>query len=363
MHPFDPPTSRDIRLDPVQVRFLVFRTFTIRLGLAMAVVPPLIFLLWMYSTGGLLPEMAFGALATTVILLLFPLAVWAGLRRGLLPWFLYGGTGVAMTLGIWSMARVPHGYALFLWVLLYPCLFTPILSIPFTLKENAIGLTIFFLVPAALRAGGLAPGFPLVQYYAMVAPAFSVMAYFKFLVNQVIKENEAYRTQIEAIAHRDGLTGAYNRRFFMDEALRMLKQAQRSSQAASLMMFDIDHFKKVNDTHGHSVGDLAIQAAARIMQETLRETDLVARFGGEEFVAFLPDTDLAAARVAAERVRAAIQGAAIPMADSGQPLRFTASLGVTLATGASDSLAALLERADKALYVAKGSGRNRVEEG
>jgi diguanylate cyclase (GGDEF)-like protein len=356
-----PEAPRSTASSHADARFRAFRSFIIRLGFAVAVVPTTLMLLWFHGTHRLLPGMVPKAMAASGVLLLFPIATWAGIRRSFLPWFLYGGTGVALAATILDMARVSQGYDYYLWLLLYPCILTPLLSLPFRLWENALGMLVFLLVPMFLKYGGFVPDFPLMYYFAMMAPVFSVSAYFKHLMNGLMKANEAYRSQIEGLAHLDGLTGTHNRRFFMEEAQRMLKQAQRGQRETCLIMFDIDHFKRINDRHGHGMGDQAIMAAAHLLQRTLRETDLVARYGGEEFVALLPDADLASAQVAAERVRAAIEASRLPLAIGEEPLQFTASLGVARAEGPEDTLPALLDRADKALYAAKDGGRNRVE--
>lgn len=154
---------------------------------------------------------------------------------------------------------------------------------------------------------------------------------------------------------RDPLTGLANRRQFQAVLEREIDRVTRSGEAALLLMLDIDHFKRVNDTYGHEVGDLALQGVAAILRTTLRTTDFVARFGGEEFLALLPATGLNDALAVAEKVRTAV--ATIPAPGSGSA---TISIGVAVAEKqhADESEAVLL--ADKNLYAAKEGGRNRV---
>jgi diguanylate cyclase (GGDEF)-like protein len=155
----------------------------------------------------------------------------------------------------------------------------------------------------------------------------------------------------------DPLTGLLNRRSFLELSGKEATRARRHGNPFSVLMLDIDHFKKVNDTHGHPVGDLVIKALGGVCTKALRPHDLLARYGGEEFVLTLPHTSADGARVVAERIREAVEQTAVPC-ESG-PVRFTVSVGV--ATYADDeSFDHAVERADKALYVSKQSGRNRV---
>lgn len=147
----------------------------------------------------------------------------------------------------------------------------------------------------------------------------------------------------------DPLTGLRNRRA-LDEAVQSrLAMLDRYANAFSVAVFDVDHFKQVNDQHGHLEGDRILQEVARVLEATARDTDIVARFGGEEFVAVMPETPFAGACIFAERARAAVH----------QQLQVTISGGVTEATS-SDDTRRLLSRADSAMYAAKEAGRNLV---
>jgi diguanylate cyclase (GGDEF)-like protein len=163
---------------------------------------------------------------------------------------------------------------------------------------------------------------------------------------------------LAAQSERDSLTGVYNRRKLTEVLEVEIKRARRYDQPLSAMILDIDHFKRVNDTHGHLIGDEAIRYVAEKSVRTLRNTDFVARYGGEEFVALLPGEGLPGAIIAAERVR---EAAARPFAASnGIPLSITISVGVTSLRPDTADAKALLGEADHALYASKEGGRNRV---
>jgi two-component system cell cycle response regulator len=161
------------------------------------------------------------------------------------------------------------------------------------------------------------------------------------------------------LAMTDPLTGLLNRRAFVEAMTREIARAARHIHPLSVMLLDVDHFKKVNDTRGHEGGDVVLRGVAEIVRRIARKSDLVARWGGEEFVAGLPHAAEAGARVAAERLRRAISDASFALPD-GTPLRITASIGVAHAAE-GEPLDVVIARADQAMYLAKSRGRNRVE--
>ncbi len=173
----------------------------------------------------------------------------------------------------------------------------------------------------------------------------------------VLLEREQLMRQLEEQASTDSLTGLLNRRAFAARAQQEMVRAQRQQGALCVAVLDIDHFKKVNDTHGHDTGDAALKATAEACRRTLREVDVLARFGGEEFVVLLPDTPLADALQVAERLRLAIAALRLPLPDG--ELVFTTSIGVAAVTP-GQPLEQALKAADEALYAAKHGGRNRV---
>jgi diguanylate cyclase (GGDEF)-like protein len=161
----------------------------------------------------------------------------------------------------------------------------------------------------------------------------------------------------EVRAATDALTGLPNNRAVQDTVKRMVAQASRSVMHLSAVMLDLDHFKRINDTYGHSRGDEVLAAVAQVLRSTLRASDFVGRYGGEEFIILLPDTARDEACIVAEKVRAAVAGISLSTID----LMVTASQGIaTLPDDAGDA-DALIRAADRALYLAKRNGRNRVE--
>ena len=170
---------------------------------------------------------------------------------------------------------------------------------------------------------------------------------------------ERLQRDLEIQARLDGLTGLLNRRALEQEFAREAERSDRSKEALALVLLDLDHFKFVNDLYGHHAGDLLLCEVARILQQTLRRMDLVARIGGEEFVALLPQTGKTEADRIAERLRQEIQVSQVPFGRS--QISVTASIGVAIWHGDGDEWESLLQRADAGMYLAKGAGRNRVE--
>jgi two-component system, cell cycle response regulator len=167
--------------------------------------------------------------------------------------------------------------------------------------------------------------------------------------------------QAEKLATTDGLTGLLNRRTLSAQLAARVREAQRYRRPLSLLLLDVDHFKKVNDTHGHPAGDAVLRGVAAVARAQARETDLVARYGGEELAVVLPETDAAGAHAIAERLRAAVEGTA--HATEQGSLRVTVSIGVGTWPGGGQTPDELLTTADRAMYRAKQTGRNRVESG
>lgn len=178
--------------------------------------------------------------------------------------------------------------------------------------------------------------------------------------NAQVSRNVEKRRQYERAAMFDGLTGIHNRRWLDDTLHRVVARQRRTGGPLSVALIDVDHFKSFNDRFGHDAGDHVLQLVATTLAANLRPTDLVARFGGEEFVIVFPETERDAAARAADRVREAIARLEPKMADGRELPRVTISLGIAQVE-AENTVADLLKAADQAMYRAKQGGRNRVE--
>ena len=183
---------------------------------------------------------------------------------------------------------------------------------------------------------------------------------FRWLPLAVKERRSAERRvgEMEALAGTDSLTGIYNRRQFETLAVAELSRSLRYRRPLAILMIDVDFFKSVNDRFGHAVGDRTLQAVAAICRDAKRESDILARIGGEEFAMLLSDTPADSAVIVAERLRRQV-GEWSTTVDS-EMLRVTVSIGIAGATAGHDDVAALLRRADEALYLAKRAGRNQV---
>ncbi len=172
-----------------------------------------------------------------------------------------------------------------------------------------------------------------------------------------INDQKLAQEQLRELATHDTLTGIYNRRYLDEVVQRELERARRYTRPLTVAMVDADHFKNINDSYGHPVGDEVLRAVSDRCRRTLRSNDVLGRYGGEEFVVVFPETSLDEARTVAERVRDAVGGTPITVGD--RSLEVTVSIGLASLCGGQDP-ASLLARADTALYEAKQSGRNRV---
>jgi len=179
-------------------------------------------------------------------------------------------------------------------------------------------------------------------------------------IQKLLTDLEASRQALKELAERDPMTNLYNRRYFATISEQNLKMAQRYNYELSAIMLDIDKFKNVNDTYGHSVGDDVIVMIANTLKTFERESDVVSRFGGEEFVVLFPQTSLETAAEISERIRLEIEKSIVNLED-GQKISVTVSIGVSQVHNTNDgSINDVIQRADEGLYRAKESGRNRV---
>lgn len=182
--------------------------------------------------------------------------------------------------------------------------------------------------------------------------AFAILA---GTIGMILMATDRLRGELEHLATHDSLTGALNRRALIEAAELELARCRRNHGIMALLMIDLDHFKAINDTHGHPVGDRVLVDFVARVKNLLRQPDRFGRFGGEEFVALLPETPLNEARVVAERLRAMIEAKTEDLPPC------TVSIGVTVSRSDDAGLDEIISRADAALYQAKHAGRNRIE--
>ena len=182
------------------------------------------------------------------------------------------------------------------------------------------------------------------------------------LVKERTKELEATKTELTLLVNRDSLTNLYNRRYFDDISKTLLSLAHREKDSLSLMMIDIDRFKTINDTYGHLVGDIVLKELAFTLLKTTRTSDVVIRFGGEEFLILLPHTDLEGAEKIAVKIRNHVKNLKINIKDSVDKIvKFTVSIGVTECYCSDDEdIDTIVRRTDEAMYEAKHNGRDRI---
>lgn len=248
-------------------------------------------------------------------------------------------------------------------VLLPPLLHLAVIHHPFSTQIGA-GLATLFVIElhyGAVARKQLIRGLDAAQRSLAMIEQLSQLRRDLYQSNRALEQKNtdlaAAFERMNELATHDELTGAFNRRVMVERLELQVVYKARYGTPASLIMLDIDFFKKINDKHGHSVGDLALQLLVRTVAGELREGDILARFGGEEFLVLLPLSDADAARQTAERLRSAI--AAIELGADEDQVALRASFGVAELV-ASEGVAGWLRRVDLALYKAKETGRNRV---
>jgi len=179
-------------------------------------------------------------------------------------------------------------------------------------------------------------------------------------LQKLIQDLKESQDELKLLASTDSMTKLYNRRYFSTISEHILELAKRDNISTSLIMLDIDKFKNINDTYGHKVGDDVIISLAQKLKEWTRKSDIICRFGGEEFVILLPETNIDGALVISEKIRQIVEDEVINL-EFGRELKFTVSIGVSEVKNEEDvNIEASIQRADEALYEAKQSGRNKV---
>jgi diguanylate cyclase (GGDEF)-like protein len=235
----------------------------------------------------------------------------------------------------------------------------PGLSVAFVVACS-VGLSVAALFAVTALSGlGFTERFPLYVGIAVVCPLL-VATPVSWIIVRLVHEAEDARRGAQALAWSDELTGLLSRRRFAELARREIDIAHRSGRRPCAVLIDLDDFKRINDAHGHGVGDAVLRVMAGGLQSGLRGSDLAGRWGGEEFALLLPDTTAEAALDVMHRLRAALRELRVeagPAARAG----CTASIGVAMWSGPAERFEALFGRADAAMYAAKAAGKDRIE--
>jgi diguanylate cyclase (GGDEF)-like protein len=248
---------------------------------------------------------------------------------------------------------------------LYWFVFLPLVALGLTLGEALGGLAVLAVAPLVWRLVGWAPDLLVDVFLMYTWPTAAVIAGILTINDRLVlrmiqdrRRLDAARAEAERLAQTDPLTGLNNRRAFMERGEALFARARRTGTALSFILLDLDHFKWVNDTHGHAAGDAVIQALAQVLGDHAREGDVLGRLGGEEFAVLLPGADAATAWARAEDLRVTLGDRVV--LPGVLDLRRTASFGVSSLADGARSLDVLIAQADDALYAAKNAGRNRI---
>ncbi len=239
------------------------------------------------------------------------------------------------------------------WLLRVPRLVAVVAFVAFSVAFSLLVTTLAMLL---LDVSGR--GFAIGLAISALAPV-AVATPAGWLIITLLRDVHEARLDAQRLARTDPLTGALNRRHFAELAERELERARRGGDTVAVLLLDLDDFKHINDSHGHAAGDAVLKAAAAAVARRLRMVDVLARWGGEEFVVLLPSTPRAEAVRVAERLREAVTAVSTPI-EAGRSVRTSASIGVAVAERGAGSLQALIAAADQAMYAAKQGGRNRV---
>jgi len=245
--------------------------------------------------------------------------------------------------------------ALFVFILFFPLF----LFQGFSLSANLACTFCFTVFPQIIALLGFAPKFLHPQYMILMWPAGIAMMVMLYFSAQNYRLRYESQLALKEASYTDYLTGVSNRRHFMQRLQQEIIRWHRYKHPVCLMLLDIDHFKHVNDAHGHPTGDLVIRAIANLCRQSSREIDVVARIGGEEFAVVLIETRLNDAVIAAERIRSLVESLSVKSV-GGVDLSLTVSIGIAEQPEGNESEEKLIELADTALYQAKALGRNSV---
>jgi diguanylate cyclase (GGDEF)-like protein len=296
------------------------------------------------------------------ILICYPLSIIAGLNRKFLPWIYI--FAVLITEGFFlhhlSLLKtgVVYGIAGFMYWFILPVF----LGLPYSPLITMICFIAVALIPNILVPLGISSSFELAKYNALIWPTAAIGIFITLLLDQLYRRIFLLRHTAEELAHFDSLTGIANRRHFMETCEKLLELCRRYGYPVSVIMLDIDHFKHINDNYGHPAGDRALRHISEMLKNSLRKSDFLGRYGGEEFAVILPQTSPSDALQVAEKIRHKVERSPIQISTE-VILNLTLSAGVSGTDAATEGMILddFLKGADDALYHAKRSGRNRIE--
>jgi diguanylate cyclase (GGDEF)-like protein len=303
----------------------------------------------------------FSRLLLGAILICYPLSIVAGLKSKYLPWVFIFSALIAEGFFLHHLSRLETGLVYGIAGFMYWFILPIFMGLPYTPKITMYCFISAALIPNTLVPLGISPLFELIKFNALIWPTCAIGIFITLLLDQLYRRIFLYRHAAEVLAHFDSLTGIANRRHLMVTCESLLELCRRNGNPVSVIMLDIDHFKNINDNYGHFSGDIAISHVSDILKGSVRKSDFLGRYGGEEFIIILPETSMEETVQVAEKIRQKVEASPIKI-NAETTLNITLSAGVS---GSYDTTQGILHQdilkwADDALYQAKRSGRNRV---
>ena len=340
-------------------RFEDHRRFTAVMLVILAVFLPLLWV-WDYVTDPVGAQHTIGL--RLMFLLLLPLAAgyWSGkARRGFLEWAMPLALLASEAMFVEILNRLDTGMVYGLAGFMYCMYITILIGQGLPLAKGIAYMLSAAALPELMAAMSLAPGFSQARYGVLLWPAAGLAILSQVVFSLEYLKRYRLEAQLKQLSNTDALTGIGNRRHFMHMLTQEEERAKRLKQPLSLLILDIDHFKRINDTHGHLVGDSVIRKLADLCRSGVRGMDVVARVGGEEFAVLLIGTAIERAEEIAERIRARAESSSVPGSDD-IAVTFSVSIGAAQLRPDDANGLNVFGRADAALYAAKAGGRNRV---
>ncbi|RJP45730.1 MAG: GGDEF domain-containing protein [Desulfobacteraceae bacterium] len=355
---FDP----ELEIEYMDRKFQETRIIAILLGFASA---SLAVLLWSWDwaiDSASADSVLWSRMLLGAVLAVYPLSILAGAGRKFLPWIYAAAILITEGLFLYHLSLLETGLVYGIAGFMYWFILPVFLGLPYSRMTNVYCFLAVAILPNILVYAGISQSFELIKYNVLIWPTCGIGIMITFMLDQLYRRIFIYRREAEELARFDGLTGIANRRHLMETGDRLLEFCRRHERPISIILFDIDHFKQINDSHGHLVGDKVLRHIAGILQNGLRKSDFPGRYGGEEFVMILPHTTPANAWLVAEKIRRRVENTPTKITED-MVLKMTISAGVSGRYPATEhvQLEDLLKQADDALYQAKRAGRNRTE--